>query len=123
MKLVFLRPDKLPIAAQAAGVLAACLLLGALAWVAVHTTQPPGLDRARADLRRQNLAELRAAEKTALETYDWIDPFRGIVRLPVARAMELSVTVWKDPQAGRSNLLSRLEKATAKITDAQNPYE
>jgi hypothetical protein len=114
------RPGNL---AQVAGVLAACLLLAALAWVAVRATRPPGLDQARADLRRRNLAELRATEKTALETYDWIDPFRGMVRLPIARAMELSITVWQDPQAGRSNLLSRLAKATAKIPEGQNPYE
>jgi hypothetical protein len=35
------------------------------------------------------LKEFRAGEETILNNYAWIDPDKGIVRIPVARAMEL----------------------------------
>jgi hypothetical protein len=35
------------------------------------------------------LKEFRAAEDTILNNYAWIDPDKGIVRMPVDRAMEL----------------------------------
>jgi hypothetical protein len=35
------------------------------------------------------LKEFRAAEDTILNNYAWIDPDKGVVRIPVARAMEL----------------------------------
>jgi hypothetical protein len=38
---------------------------------------------------RANLAELRAAENQALETYGWVDKERGVVRIPIERAMEI----------------------------------
>jgi hypothetical protein len=34
-----------------------------------------------------------------------------VVRLPVARAMELTVQEWQQPRAARSNLLFRLQRA------------
>ena len=37
------------------------------------------------------LRELRQAEETMLNSYAWIDRDRGIVRIPVERAMELLV--------------------------------
>ena len=36
-----------------------------------------------------DLKEFRAGEETILNNYGWIDPEKGIVRIPVARAMEL----------------------------------
>jgi hypothetical protein len=38
---------------------------------------------------RANLEALRAAEKEVLENYDWVDKQKGIVRIPIERAMEL----------------------------------
>src|SRR5579859_969908 len=36
-----------------------------------------------------DLKEFRAGEDAILNNYGWIDPEKGIVRIPVARAMEL----------------------------------
>jgi len=99
------------------------LIVGGLAWFVVTTTRPPGVDLVRAELRRKNLAEMRAADKVALETYGWIDATKGLVRLPVDRALELSLVLWQDPAAGRSNLLTRVTKATAKPPEKPNVYE
>jgi hypothetical protein len=99
------------------------LLVGGLSWFIIQRTRPPGIDQARADLRRKNLMELRAENQAALTTYGWIDPVKGLVRLPIDRALELSIALCQDPAAGRSNLLARLEKATAKPPEKPNIYE
>jgi hypothetical protein len=39
---------------------------------------------------RAALLELRAAEQKLLEGYQWIDREKGIVRIPIERAMELT---------------------------------
>jgi hypothetical protein len=39
-----------------------------------------------------DLAEIRRREDEHLSTYAWIDPHGGLVRIPIARAMDLLVT-------------------------------
>jgi len=41
--------------------------------------------------RKAALAELRGKEQTAASTYGWVDKDKGIVRLPLERAVELIV--------------------------------
>ncbi|MGA3008199.1 MAG: hypothetical protein ABSE59_09940 [Opitutaceae bacterium] len=41
--------------------------------------------------RADRLKELRASEQTELTSYGWIDQKAGVVRLPIDRAMELTV--------------------------------
>ena len=36
-----------------------------------------------------DLQEFRAAEEAILNNYAWVDPEKGVVRIPVARALEL----------------------------------
>jgi hypothetical protein len=93
------------------------LIMAGLVWIMYHYTRPGPVDQAHIAERHKNLAELNAQSKDTLENYAWIDPAKGLVRLPVARAMELAVGEWSDPAAGRSNLLARL----AKLTPASPP--
>lgn len=74
-------------------------------------TAPPPVDAGRAEERAKDLAEIRNAESEALTKTDWIDPTKGIVRLRIDDAMKLMEEEWKDPAAGRADLLSRVEKA------------
>jgi len=46
-------------------------------------------DLERATLRTKNLIELQAADSNILSTYGWNDKAKGIVHIPVSRAMEL----------------------------------
>ena len=39
---------------------------------------------------RSEMAEMRAAEDKILHSYGWIDQQKGIVRIPIERAMELT---------------------------------
>ncbi|MGH8017166.1 MAG: hypothetical protein ACREIA_02580 [Opitutaceae bacterium] len=48
--------------------------------------------------RKERLAELHAKERSAATSYGWIDQAAGVVRLPVDRAMELTVRDLRQPQ-------------------------
>lgn len=69
--------------------------------VAVDLKAVPEADRWKytADGRAKHLSELRAREQQLATSYQWIDKDKGVVRLPVDRAMEL---VLRDAQAART---------------------
>jgi hypothetical protein len=94
-------------------ILGSFLVVGWLACLMIRSTRPEPLGQERANERRKALTDVRAADAQALKSYGWQDQSKGIVRLPVDRAMELTLQEWKDPAAGRKELLSRLDKATA----------
>ena len=109
-----------------AGILGSLLIVAALVWAMQHYTQPPPLGEDRVALRKKALAELRAAEASELESYGWVDQGKGVVRLPIAEALKLVLREWQNPTAARSNLIARVEKATAVPPPAPakpNPFE
>lgn len=113
-----------PLWPSAIAILGTFLLGVALFWAMRHYTQaPPVEDRAR--VRANALAELRAAEAEALTTAAWLDAGKGIVRLRIEDAMSIIQREWgKNPSAGRSNLIARVEKATVAPPKApQKPSE
>ncbi|HOX57504.1 MAG TPA: hypothetical protein P5205_02630 [Candidatus Paceibacterota bacterium] len=108
------------------GILGAFLIVAALVWAMRHYTLPPPVDEDRVTLRKKALAEMRAAEASELENYGWVDQTKGIVRLPIAEAMKLALRQWQNPPAARSNLITRVENATAAPPAAPakpNPFE
>jgi hypothetical protein len=110
----------------AIGILGSFLIVAALVFAMRHYTQPPPLGEDRVALRKKALAELRATEAEELNTYGWLDQGKGIVRLPIEEAMKLALRDWQNPAAARSNLIARVEKATApppKAPAAPNPFE
>lgn len=92
-------------------ILGAFLIVAALVWAMRHYTQPAPLNAARAAERAAALRELRASESDALHTAAWLDPAKGIVRLPIDDAMNLAAREWQNPAAARSNLIARVERA------------
>jgi hypothetical protein len=95
------------------GILGAFLIVAALVLVMQRYTRPQPLGEDRVALRKKALAELRAAEAGELENYGWLDQAKGVVRLPIAAAMQLALREWQNPAAARSNLVARVAKATA----------
>ncbi|MBI2926352.1 MAG: hypothetical protein HYY24_11705 [Verrucomicrobia bacterium] len=84
-----------------------------MAWL-VRTVQrlagPPPVDVKRIEERKKFRAEADTTGKDALETYFVVDKEKGIYRIPIERALELTVQEWQDPAAARTNLVSRAEK-------------
>jgi hypothetical protein len=102
------------------------LIVGALAWYVQWKTRPAPVNAARIAERKKFLAEIRAAEAQALANYGWVDQTKGLVRLPVGRAMELVLDEWKNPAVAHSNMAARAEKAYAPppaAPAAPNPFE
>ena len=94
------------------GILGSLLIVAALVWAMQRYSQPPPLGEDRIAARKKALAELRAAEASELVSYAWLDQSNGVVRLPIAQAMQLALRDWQNPVAARSNLIARVEKAT-----------
>ena len=96
------------------GILGSFLIVAALVWAMQRYTQPAALNAERAAERAKALGELRAAETEALQNPGWMDQAKGIVRLPIEEAMRMVEREWgQNPAAARSNLIARVEKATA----------
>ncbi len=110
---------------SAVAVLGAFLIVAALVWAMQRYASPPPAED-RPAMRAKALAELRAAEAEALHTVAWIDKGKGLVRLRIEDGMKLVEEGWRNPQAGRSNLIAREEKASAvppKAPEKPSPFE
>lgn len=98
------------------GIAGSFLIVMVLVQLMVRFTKPEPLGEKRARERADAHRELTAANREAVRTYGWVDQSKGIVRLPVERAMELTVQHWKTPAGGRSNLISRVMEATKPVS-------
>ncbi len=94
------------------GVVLLAVLVG---WVISRylPARPSAVGTARGAERAKALVEMNAANAEAFVQYGRLDPVRKIVRLPLAEAMKLTVKEWENPGLGRSNLLQRVDKASA----------
>jgi len=106
------------------GILGAFLIVALLVWAMKYYTRPAPLNAARAEERRKALAELRAANEEGLNRYGWVDQGKGLVRLSLERAKELTLEEYKNPAAARSNLTARALAANPPPPPpAPNKYE
>jgi hypothetical protein len=87
------------------------LVVGVLAWFLYARTQPAPLNQARIAERIKNLQDITAVSSEALHNFAWQDQTKSLIRLPISNAMDLIVREYKNPEAARSNLLARVEKA------------
>jgi hypothetical protein len=69
--------------------------------------------QARAAERIKARDELRKTTAAALANGGMVDTNKGIVRIPIARAMQMTVEAYQNPDAARSNLVARAQKAAA----------
>jgi hypothetical protein len=115
------------VGAYLVGILGSFLVIAGMAWAIHRYTQPAPLGEDRAAVRAKALMELRAAEAEALNNTGWVDPTKGLVRLRIEDAMRIVEREWgRNPSAARSNLVERVEKATAappKAPEKPSPFE
>lgn len=110
-------------AAWVIGTLGTLAVMALVVGAFVRATRPPDLAAARAVERAQFLAEVRQADAAAVSTYGWRDKDKGLVNLPVRRAMDLVVKEWQDPKQARAHMIALVEAATAPPPEPENPYE
>ena len=110
----------------AIGLIIASVIFLALAVAAKLFIHAPAIDADHAAARYQALFEIRTNETALLDNAGWIDPSRGVVRLPIKTAMQEAAQAWQHPAAARADLLARQEKASAPAPvkpAAPNPFD
>jgi hypothetical protein len=107
-------------AAYLVTIIGSFLIVAGLVWVMQQYTKPAPVNQARVAERKKFQAEIRAAEADALHSYGWQDQGKGLVRLTIERAKELTLQEYKNPAVARSNVIARAQKAFA---PAANPFE
>jgi hypothetical protein len=118
--------DRARVTAWVVGIIGTFLLMAFRVFVMWHYTRPEPVGANRVAERYKNLKELRETEAQVLNDYDWQNKDKGIVRIPIQRAMELTLKEWQNPAVARSNLIARVKQATApppKPPEKPNPYE
>lgn len=97
-------------------VIVACFLIMFYLVRNMYRKSDPGLtNRARAIERAKTRRELNDKASAQLASAGWVDKPKGIVRLPIARAMELTVQAAQNPDLFRSNLVERSQKAATPL--------
>ena len=104
-------------------IVGAFLIMVALVTVIKKYSKPAELNAARAEERRQALAQIRNENSDALQNYAWQNQQKGIVRLPIDQAMKLTLQEWKNPAAARSNLAFRADESVKKAPEKPSQYE
>ena len=80
------------------GVVGTLLLFVLILYLAYLPNRAGPVDKARIEQRKQNLAENQASEIERATTYAWVDRENGIVRIPIEKAMDLTVKDWQESQ-------------------------
>jgi hypothetical protein len=110
----------------AVGILILFLLLACLSRNLYLSHNPGSFNSARAAERKKARADLHKASVEAQTTAGWVDQAKGLVRLPIARAMELTVQAYQNPAAAHSNLVARVRQANVpppKAPEKPNAFE
>jgi hypothetical protein len=108
------------------GVLGAFLIVGILVLAMTRYLQPAPLNTARINERKKALADIRAENDKAIHSYEVLDVGKGLIRLRLERAMELTVQEYQNPAAARTTMIARANKAAEpppKPPEAPNKYE
>src|SRR2546430_10106122 len=83
--------------------------------VAVIGPSPRGdsYEKMRAETRAKKLKDARDEESKALTSYAWVDKNKGTVRLPIDRAMELTVADLANKKPAPANPIAAPESSAA----------
>ncbi|HEY1663091.1 MAG TPA: hypothetical protein VGI03_11790 [Verrucomicrobiae bacterium] len=99
----------------AVGFVIVSLLFVVLIVIAKLSVHPPAIDADRNAVIAGTLMNIRSNEVASLNHPGWVDKQRGIVRLPIDMALQMSVEQWQNPAQARAELLARSQKATAPL--------
>jgi hypothetical protein len=100
-------------------ILVMLLVFVGLVWIVFLQRQaiPTSTEQTRSE-RLKNLAQLNADNQKTLTTYHWVDKSKGIVGIPINRAMEL---VLKDLAANHPHAAGPVNPPAASPTPAASP--
>ncbi len=84
-------PGDFKVMVSALGYIGVMLIFILIVFLSYISNRPPPINEPTINDRLQTLAEVRDKQQEAAATYGWVDSSRGIVRVPIERAMELTV--------------------------------
>ena len=99
------------------GILAFCLVGALVVLVRSNMTAGKTYDEQRAVTRKAKLAALRVLEERKLTTYAWTDKAKGVVQVPIGRAVDLTLQDLKNQTVAATTV-----KAEANTSNIAPPY-
>jgi hypothetical protein len=108
-------PDVNRASGAAVGFAIASVIFIVFAVIVKLSATVPAIDANRAATISQALYEIRTNEVASLNSAGWVDRDRGIVRLPIDMAIQITAQKWQDPAGARADLIARSKKATAPL--------
>jgi hypothetical protein len=106
-------------------ILVVLLLFAGLVWFVTYQRESiAASEPGRSELRLKNLSDLNTENQKTLTSYRWIDKGKGIVGIPIDRAMELEIadlTANHPHAAGPITLPAPSPTASAAVSPAQKP--
>ena len=84
-------PSEMQVALSAVGFFLILFLFAGLLMAFYLRDEPKVVDRGVIAQRTQRLTEVRQRQRALTTSYGWVDREAGIVRIPVQRAMELTL--------------------------------
>lgn len=111
-------PDVNRASGAAVGFAIASVIFIVFAVIVKRSATVPPVDANRAATISQALYEIRTNEVASLNSAGWIDRDRGIVRLPIDTAIQITAQEWQDPASARADLIARSKKAAAPLPKA-----
>jgi len=104
-------------------ILASFLLVAFLVIQMIKIVRPGPVGADRAAARAKDNADIRGAGADALKNWGYVDQPKGIVRMPIEEAIKVTVQGYQNSAAFHSNLVVRVEKATAVPPPPKNEFE
>lgn len=83
--------DRVSLSVIINGLVMMLLFVGLAAFLISQRDNIPTVDEQTAEARLKNLAELNAENQKFLTQYHWVDKSKGVVGIPIDRAMDLVV--------------------------------
>jgi hypothetical protein len=103
------QPSESNLTGYFAGILGAFLIVALLVWAIYRYANPAPLGSNRAAERAKNLSDQRKVDAD-VNKYGWVDQGKGVVRLPIGAAVELTIKDYQNPAAAKKDIAARVDK-------------
>ena len=97
------------------------LFVGLAIFLVSQRENIPTVDEQTAEVRLKNLAELNAENQRILTQYHWVDKNKGVVGIPINRAMDLVVAQLQANKPHAAGPINPRAAAPAAVSAAPSP--
>jgi hypothetical protein len=113
--------NKISLSAMIIGLVMILLFVGLAVFLVSQRENIPTVDEQTAQTRLKNLADLNAENQRILTQYRWVDKNKGVVGIPIDRAMELVLVQLQSNKPHAAGPISLPAATPAAATPAAAP--